>query len=211
MLSTVWLILSHCESDKLKIAISLSMSNMNSVITPGYLLGLESWSEIEYLKIEVMILNSALMITAEFCIWNHLMSLLTKHDQMQGAKSTLLSKYVSGRSRAKAKSGSKVFPTFTAAWLQRKRQIPGPLIFRFTWCTSIQGRLLWILDSHPRAIHLRLPSHHHSPSSCHTLSFNFLPSDFKASVKVAFIVISWINVRVERWVVSFGISNRLVV
>ena len=57
MLSTVWLILSHCESDKLNIAISLSMSNMNSVITPGYLLDLELWSEIEYLKIEVMILN----------------------------------------------------------------------------------------------------------------------------------------------------------
>ena len=35
------------------------MSNMNSVITPGYLLGLESWSEIEYLKIEVMILNTS--------------------------------------------------------------------------------------------------------------------------------------------------------
>ena len=49
--------MSHCESDKLNIAISLSMSNINSVITPGYLLGLESWSEIEYLKIEVMILN----------------------------------------------------------------------------------------------------------------------------------------------------------
>ena len=57
MLSTVWLRMSHCKSDKLNIAISLSMSNMNSVITPGYLLGLESWSEIEYLKIEVMILN----------------------------------------------------------------------------------------------------------------------------------------------------------
>ena len=57
MLSTVWLRMSHCESDKLNIAISLSISNMNSVITPGYLLDLESWSEIEYLKIEVMILN----------------------------------------------------------------------------------------------------------------------------------------------------------
>ena len=52
--------MSHCESDKLKIAISLSMSNMNSVVTPGYLLGLESWSEIEYLKIEIMILNKDL-------------------------------------------------------------------------------------------------------------------------------------------------------